>query len=334
MTGPMLLLCLSFYQKKVDTPNLRLFQDSFVVRLGAQKADVPIQLPREKPALSVSFRKNQTYAVWDDRGLTIRIGKTAKSTRLEEIAVTPKIFTADEIRETAGLIKAKKRSKKAASLSGARRIGTTVYFLLRWEDSAGKPWMESLVSVDLAKPTFHPTLLARLPGLSLADKPIDDKLILLGNQMSIVARQKNDWGLATYEIGSKQFEFKEIGTGLESYTELSNRLGAFVEKTVYNTHVGGRVDLVSLTRRNLIEAKGTMRFVDNQQPLFALINHGDDTIIRNVDTGAETTLLSSVAMRRTNLGLVVWSPFKAPKRAWLYETSRWTPLATWTPSEP
>ena len=194
--------------------------------------------------------------------------------------------------------------------------------------------MESLVSVDLAKPTFHPTLLARLPGLSLADKPIDDKLILLGNQMSIVARQKNDWGLATYEIGSKQFEFKEIGTGLESYTELSNRLGAFVEKTVYNTHVGGRVDLVSLTRRNLIEAKGTMRFVDNQQPLFALINHGDDTIIRNVDTGAETTLLSSVAMRRTNLGLVVWSPFKAPKRAWLYETSRWTPLATWTPSEP
>jgi len=174
----MLLLCLSFYQKKVDTPNLRLFQDSFVVRLGAQKADVPIQLPREKPALSVSFRKNQTYAVWDDRGLTIRIGKTAKSTRLEEIAVTPKIFTADEIRETAGLIKAKKRSKKAASLSGARRIGTTVYFLLRWEDSAGKPWMESLVSVDLAKPTFHPTLLARLPGLSLADKPIDDKLIL------------------------------------------------------------------------------------------------------------------------------------------------------------
>ncbi|MBN9501708.1 MAG: hypothetical protein BGO01_15445 [Armatimonadetes bacterium 55-13] len=330
----MLLLCLSFYQKKVDTPNLRLFQDSFVVRLGAQKADVPIQLPREKPALSVSFRKNQTYAVWDDRGLTIRIGKTAKSTRLEEIAVTPKIFTADEIRETAGLIKAKKRSKKAASLSGARRIGTTVYFLLRWEDSAGKPWMESLVSVDLAKPTFHPTLLARLPGLSLADKPIDDKLILLGNQMSIVARQKNDWGLATYEIGSKQFEFKEIGTGLESYTELSNRLGAFVEKTVYNTHVGGRVDLVSLTRRNLIEAKGTMRFVDNQQPLFALINHGDDTIIRNVDTGAETTLLSSVAMRRTNLGLVVWSPFKAPKRAWLYETSRWTPLATWTPSEP
>lgn len=334
MTGPMLLLCLSFYQKKVDTPNLRLFQDSFVVRLGAQKADVPIQLPREKPALSVSFRKNQTYAVWDDRGLTIRIGKTAKSTRLEEIAVTPKIFTADEIRETAALIKAKKRSKKAASLSGARRIGTTVYFLLRWEDSAGKPWMESLVSVDLAKPTFHPTLLARLPGLSLADKPIDDKLILLGNQMSIVARQKNEWGLATYEIGSKQFEFKEIGTGLESYTELSNRLGAFVEKTVYNTHVGGRVDLVSLTRRNLIEAKGTMRFVDNQQPLFALINHGDDTIIRNVDTGAETTLLSSVAMRRTNLGLVVWSPFKAPKRAWLYETSRWTPLATWTPSEP
>lgn len=334
MTGPMLLLCLSFYQKKVDTPNLRLFQDSFVVRLGAQKADVPIQLPREKPALSVSFRKNQTYAVWDDRGLTIRIGKTAKSTRLEEIAVTPKIFTADEIRETAALIKAKKRSKKAASLSGARRIGTTVYFLLRWEDSAGKPWMESLVSVDLAKPTFHPTLLARLPGLSLADKPIDDKLILLGNQMSIVARQKNDWGLATYEIGSKQFEFKEIGTGLESYTELSNRLGAFVEKTAYNTHVGGRVDLVSLTRRNLIEAKGTMRFVDNQQPLFALINHGDDTIIRNVDTGAETTLLSSVAMRRTKLGLVVWSPFKAPKRAWLYETSRWTPLATWTPSEP
>ena len=45
---------------------------------------------------------------------------------------------------------------------------------------------------------------------------------------------------------------------------------------------------------------------------------------------AELELLGSSAMRRTPLGLVVWSPFRSPKRAWLYDMKRWDVLAQWT----
>src|ERR1051325_6044644 len=101
-------LCLS--QEKAQPATIDLFQDSFIVRYNGKRAEVPLQVPRPKPALNVSFRKNQNFAVWDDRGLTIRIGKQVKSLRLEEFAVSPRIFTKAEIQETI----AKKRNRKAA----------------------------------------------------------------------------------------------------------------------------------------------------------------------------------------------------------------------------
>jgi len=322
-------LCLSAPQQ-AETPTLDFYQDSFIVRLGAKKAEVPLQLPREKPPLSVSFRKNNNFAVWDDRGLTIRIGKQAKSLRLEEFVVSPKIFTRDEIITTVADLKAGKRKRPVAALSGARRIGSVAYFLTRWEDSAGKTWLETLVSVDLAKPTFHPNLLARLPGHSLASKPIDDDLILLGNRMSSVVKRGETWGLATYDSKTQQFEYSEIGKELESYMPVSERIGAYVEKSSYGSRFGGRVDLAVLTRKNLVECKGALRFADGKEPLLAISNRADTVTLRNTDTGAEVTLQSSAAMRRTPFGIVVWSPYKSPKRAWLYDPSRWTAITQWS----
>lgn len=318
-------LCLSVPQAAV-TPTLDFYQDSFIVRMGAKKAEVPLQLPRERSALSVSFRKNNNYAVWDERGLTIRIGKRAKSLKLDEFAVSPKIFSRDEILQTI----AAKRQRHATALSGARRIGPVAYFLTRWEDASGKIWLETLLSVDLEKPTFHPTLLARLPGQSLATKPIDDQLILLGNRISSVVRRGETWGLATFDSQKLEFEYSEIGRGLESYQAVSNRIGGYVEKSSYGSRFAGKVDLAVLTRKNLAESRGALRFADNKEPLIAVINHAGTVTVRNLDTGAETNLQASSALRRTPFGVVVWSPYKSPKRAWLYDPSRWTPITQWS----
>jgi hypothetical protein len=330
MTGAYLLLCLPLYQNSVDKPSLNLFQDSFIVRVGDKRAEVPLQLPKEKPLLSLSYRKNKNYAVWDDRGLTIRIGNKAKSTRLEDIALSPKAFEREQILENIDLIKKKQRTAGATALSGSKRVGTMAFFLVRWEDKAGKPWMEALVSVDLAEPTYHPQFLARVTGLSLAEKKIDDQLFILGNQMSCVVRKGEQWGVAAFDPDASQFKFKEIGRRLESYQALPNLQGVFVEKSDYGSRVGGRVNLLDLTRKSLVETKGSLRFADKTDPLIALMTKGNDTRLLNTETGAELDLLSSVAMRRTSLGLVVWSPFKAPKRAWLYSMDRWSPLAEWT----
>lgn len=330
-------LCLLAPQKDeapTQAPTLGFYQDSFIARVGAKRAAVPLQLPKERPPLSVSYRRNNSFAVWDDRGLTIRIGKKAKSLRLEEFAVSPKIFSREEILQTLQDIKAKKRKRGAAALSGARRIGLVGYFLVRWEDSDGKTWLETLVSVNLAEPSFHPTLLARLPGTSLATKPIDDQLILLGNRISSVIRKGNTWGLATFDADQDRFEYNPMGRHLVGYTALTNRLGAFVERTDYGSNVGGRVDLAVLTRNELVESKGTLRFADGLQPMVAVIGKKDGVALRNVETGAELKLPASIALRRTPLGIVAWSPYTSPKRAWLLEPTRWSELAQWTAKQP
>lgn len=329
MASPYLLLCLSLYQQPVDKPSLNYFQDNFIVRIGEKRATVPLQLPKERPVLSVSFRKDKNYAVWDDRGLTVRIGNVAKSTRLEDIATSPKVFERDEILKTADLIEKKERTRGATALSGAKRVGNLVFFLARWEDRDGKPWLEALVSVDLTEKTFHPKFLARLPGLTLADKKIDDRLFVLSEKLSAVARNGEQWGVTFFNADSQKFEFQEIGRKLESYQPISARIGIFVESTDYGAKVGGRVDLSTFARRNLVEGKGMVKFADTSEPLIALISRGNNVRLLNTDTGAELELLSSVAMRRTNLGLVVWSPFDKPRRAWLYSLERWSPLAEW-----
>ncbi len=329
MLTPHLLFCLPLYQQPVDKPSLRYFQENFILRVGGRREIVPIQLPRERPVLSVSFRKDKNYAVWDDRGLTIRIGKVAKSTRMEAVATSPKAFSREEILENSDLIGKKIRRAGATALSGSKRVGNNVFFLVRWEDRTGKPWMESLVSVDLTAKTFHPKFHARLTGLSLADKNIDDRLFVLSERLSVIARQGDQWGIAAFEPEDSRFEFKNAGNGLESYQPISSRIGVFVEKTDYETRVGGRIDLQTLIRKHLVEGKGNLKFPDTGDPLIALFTGNGSPRLINTESGAELELLTSAALRRTRLGLVVWSPFKDPKRAWLYSFERWQRIATW-----
>lgn len=330
MIGIYLSLCLPLYQDSVDKPSLKLFQDYFIVRVGSKRAEVPLQLPGEKPRLATSFRKNQNYAVWDERGLTIRIGKVAKSSRLEDVATSPKAFDREQILENSELIEKKVRNRGASALSGAKRVGNLVFFLLRWEDRESKPWMEALVSVDLTADTFHPKFHARLTGLTLADKKIDDRLFVLSDRLSAIVRDGEAWGVASYEPESGLFENKVLGRKLENIQPLTPTTCAFVERTDHGTVAGGVIDLQTQNRKMLTEAKGKMRFADKGTPLLAIYSNNGDSRLLNTETGAELELLGSSAMRRTPLGLVVWSPFRSPKRAWLYDMKRWDVLAQWT----
>src|SRR4051812_48053687 len=126
--APALLLCLVVSQTAVDKPTLYFYQDSLIIRRGNDKEAVPLQLAKKPAPLSVLYRRNKTFAVWDERGLTVRIGKKVRSTHLPDIAVSPRVFPRDEILKTIDLIHRGKRKKGANALSGSRRIGNTAYF--------------------------------------------------------------------------------------------------------------------------------------------------------------------------------------------------------------
>jgi hypothetical protein len=309
---------------------LTFFQEHFIVRDGVYNESAPLQLPDEQPKLSTVFRKNSTFAVWDERGLTIRVDSKVKSTKLPEVATSPKAFTRDEILETQRLVKSGKRTKDVAGLSGALRVGNRVYFLSRWEDKEGKPWAEAIIQVDLTEAFPVPKFLTRVHALSMADKPIDDQIFILDGLLTYVARNKDRWGVQQFDPKSGRFSFDEMGDKLDSYTPLTgNRTGLFVEKTSYGTTVAGRVDLHARFRKTLAETRAKMRFIDAHDPACVVLSFGNAASILNTETGAVYDLAVACATRRTNRGLVIWTPIQAPRRAWLFDPTRWQVKAWW-----
>ena len=176
MTPLALLLPLAPPIQAVDAPTLEYYQDHFVVRRGVEAWRVPAHPPATRPVLAVAFRRNQNYAVWDERGLTIRRGEQVRHTFLPDVPTSPRLFEREEILNTVELIRAGKRKRDADSLSGAMRIGNDAFFLVRWEED-GKPWTEALVSVDLSASSLQPKVLGRFEGVSVAYRPIDDRLV-------------------------------------------------------------------------------------------------------------------------------------------------------------
>lgn len=326
-----------------QTPKVTLayFQEHFIIRDGAFNESAPLKLPAQTPKLSTLFRRNSTFVVWDERGLTVRVGPKVKSTKLADIALSPKAFSRSEILFTESEIKKGRRSREVSGLSGAVRVGTRVYMLVRWEDQSGKPWAEALVQVDLTDRFPEPKFLARPPVMSMADQPIDTQLFILDGQISYVARGGGKWGLNQLNLKDDRLSFDELGGALESYVPLEpvakkvqppSNSGYFVERTSYGTTVAGRVDLRRRERKTLAEGRMKMRFLDALEPPCLVQSTSNSATIRNAETGAEFDLPVPCSARRTSRGIVVWTPIDDPKKAWLYDPVRWQGLTWWNSS--
>jgi hypothetical protein len=315
---------------------LTFFQEHFIVRDGVYNESAPLKLPSDEPKLSMLFRKNDTFAVWDERGLTIRVGSKVKSTRFPDIATSPKAFTRPEIQATQKEIRAGRRSRDVSGLSGAVRVGSKVFLLGRWVDRSHKTWSESLIQVDLADKFPKPKFLSRIHALSLADRPLDNQVFVMDNRLSYVARNGNVWGLQQFDPRNGRFTFDDLGESLVDYvplpslsSSLTNPVGLFVEKTPYGTTIAGRVDLHGRGRKTLAEARASMRFIDAYDPECVVLSFGKSAAIINTDTGAMYDLPVPSSTRRTNRGVVIWTPVEKPKRAWLFDPVRWEVRAWW-----
>jgi len=306
-----------FYQRKSD--------GTTVIKLGRATTTEwePDSSPQSKDKSVVAFRRNNNYAVWDARGLTIRHGKVSRSMRLEDFPVSNRFWTQDELENTVRLIADKKRKRAASALSGALRVGTDAYFLARWSGNDGKPWTEALVKVGLDGAGTWPEVLGKFQGISIAYKPIDDRLTVLGDSLAVVVRDGDRWGVATYNLKEKKFAFRALGGKLLTYLPTSRRGGVFIEHTAYGTTVGGRVDLISDYRRNVFESRGTARFLDAKSPAIIVARTEDSMRLVNAETGAELRLLPSYAAARADNRVVVWIASLNPTVTRFYSPSRW-----------
>jgi len=245
------------------------------------------------------------------------------------MAVSPKLFSRDEILKTVDLVRSGDRTKDAAGLSGAKRIGKDVYFLVRWEDKTGKPWAEALVQVDLTAAKLKPQLVGRFVGLSIATKPVDDKIEIVHGKLSIVEHTGNSWGLSTFDPSTQEFLTRPMGGTLVSFETLNAKQGLFVETSAYGTTIAGRVDIDLGTRKILYEGREQVRFVDAESPEIVIAAAGKRTKVINCVTGGVRLIPYTIDARRIGKQLLIWSTPDAPKAVWLMAPATWETLATW-----
>ena len=329
MTVTALLISLTLQAQSPERATLQYYQQEFVVRSHGSTDHVSVQRPEDKVPPFVAFRKNDAFAVWDERGLTVRKGPKAVSSKLPDFPTSPHAFSHDEIRKTIQRIRAGDYTRDASGLSGAKRIGKDVYFLVRWDDQAGKPWTEALIEVDLSSDEPEPHLLGRFDGLSMGSKSIDDKLQILHGRLVIVEHGERSWGLATYDPETQRFKTQAMGGTLLSYDVLNTTQGLFTEISAYGTHIAGRVDLETGTRKIFYEGREKVKFADALSPEIILAFSKGKTKIVNAETGAVRYLPVEAQARRIGKDVILYAPLGDPGVAWLMEPEAWTTLATW-----
>ena len=323
--------------------SLQYYQGSFLIETPGFVLPVSTQ---SQPAQTdfVRFRRGDTYTVWDKRGLAIRSGHWIYDTRFKELAVSPRLFTKDQIHANLEAAAKGQRFLEASALSGALRLGTDAYFLPRWIDKKGYTWLEALVKVDLSAAKPKPELLGKFEGQTLASGSIDHRLFPLNEEPAAVVRRAGNWGISVYDPVAEQFMYTNIGSRLRAYALLGDKDVAYIEAEQDELNRVGTANLVTGDRTDVLEDRGAIRVLDDQRPLCAMVVTPDRTTIRNLETSAAMDLPPNATVIRTLVGVLVWWPQKSPKHALLLDPERWEGLADWqaspaappvrTPTEP
>lgn len=137
--------------------------ESLAVSLRYDGATEVVRFLPPRPATAKAFRFEDRWAVWDKRGLSVRVGERVRTFALTDYALHPKLWSRDEIAKTKTLIDKGNRKREPSACAGAVQIGAYTYWLFQWSDKAGLVWMEVPLRVDLAESDPRPQLFGREP---------------------------------------------------------------------------------------------------------------------------------------------------------------------------
>jgi hypothetical protein len=317
-----------------------------IIRQNGHDTTIETSRIQIKSQQKLVYRKDANYAVWDSRGLTVRKGKKTHSSRLPDIVLTPKLFSNGEILQTRALIATGDLKKNADALSGACQVGDLVYFLPRWDDKDGKPWLEALVQVDLAGPDLDAKLIGRFDGLTLSKLKLDNQLFATPKGLLAVTRENNphpnpspsagaqgeglpisQWGVATFDPKTQLFVFKPAGQDLAEYWRLSPNELLAEEKTTYGSKTLARVETSTGAKRILEEFHGTASIVSTQNPLVVRLTRSNGDTLLNLESGAAAEISSTAQARVVDHQIVVWNQ----QTSALYDPSRWNKVLSGDP---
>lgn len=269
------------------------------------------------------------YAIaWTAKGLWVREGAWSHLTRLPEIATSPKLQSAEAIREVVARAGKGELELGATSLAGAEAIGEKLVLLIRWEDKQGKPWLEALISLDVAGRQRKPALIGRFAGFTRpAAQGDDDRLFMMGEALAAVTGDGPKWGLARLDPETGASTFDAFGERLEAWSAKGDSL-YFVESTAYGTDLAGAIERSGAGRRLFAEARGAAKWLSTDPPLLFL-EDSEGVRLMHAVSGRLQEFATGTEARWTAMGVLAWSPAKAPVRAALLNPEGWRPITRW-----
>lgn len=317
-------------------PALSYKNGVFTSVVAGKQEQISIKADDLSPKKIFMFQIGRRWLVWDDRGLTVRVGSKSTTTRLPEIAVTPKLFSRDEILDTVAKFKTKARNKEANAVSGIAQDGNTLYLLARWDETASKaPWLEAVVKVDMSQPTPKPQLVGRFVGFTRSrGSLIGNELRLMDGELIACTEMDEGWGFSVLNIDTAEANFTKIGRGVQAVSlQPSAKRILFIEKTSYGTRLGGVARIPGGERRELLETRDPFRFLSGPN-LIAVVTTKEGIRVRSIETGSELALPSAVGLAPVSTGILVWVPKDKPVRAAIYDARRWSGISRWELNPP
>ena len=311
---------------------LRYADSNFVISKtinGAAIDRVPINNSQSNGMQSIEYRRDQVFVVWDDRGLTVRDGKVASSTRFQSVPTSPRLRIRDDILKTISAHQNQDLDYRASALSGSVRIGVRIFGIARWTTTSQKTWLECLFDVNLmsAKPSVH--VLTVLPGHTFSTHFIGHSLFLSHQKLQAYIQIKNQWGRWEYNPKNGKASFLAIGRNPVSIVQFPNKEVGFVEKSPIGSFYTGIFDPVEMNRESVQELNSQPMFLTNVWPPVIEAKQRGLPCLVNLDKGTTLFLAQGSQAKECQAGVIIWTGSSNPQKAWLFSPALWQPIAWW-----
>lgn len=245
------------------------------------------------------------------------------------ISTSPKLFSQAELEAIQRDVAAKRKSLDVTAISGWEKIGNHVYLVMRWEDTASKPWLEALVELDFNGNAPVANLLGRFNGMTTAKGKVNDKLMAENGKLYVVTQGASSAQLETYDIASGKFSSKALGSGFTDSKLIEGSLnGMGFELTPAKTMVISLIDREAASSRQVAEIRGAIHGV--YAPAILHFGTPNRKVLLNLTSGAEIVIPKDCGIETANAGILLWTPKMNPKAAALYSSGNFRTLARWS----
>ncbi len=272
---------------------------------------------------------NGYVMTFDKNGLGFRRNNHTDYTTFATVATSDKIFSAEELAQIKRDIESGTKRAAVSGISGWEQIGNKVYLLLRWDDSSGRPWLETLFAIDFNPSRPKSYYLGRFTGISTGKGAVSDRLMAENGLLYAITQDEKGSYLSQFALEEKKFGAQPLGPRFFDAKLIEGSLNGFgLIRSSAGTWVVHLVDREAGRSHPAAEFRGT---INNVYPPAVLdyTNTANRRILLNLSSGAEVVLPNDCGVESTHAGIFLWTPKANPTQAALYSPPTFRTLARW-----